>query len=39
MKISAGNQWVKLITNERDATINYLSPTNASGKLIFLLVE
>ena len=36
-KISAGNQWVKLITNERDATINHLSPTNASGKLDILV--
>ena len=36
-KISAGNKWVKLIINERDATINNLSPMNASGKLDILV--
>ena len=32
-KISNGNQWVKLIPNDKESSINLLSPAEVSGKL------
>jgi aspartate-semialdehyde dehydrogenase len=36
-KISNGNEWVKVISNNRDETIQNLSPTKVSGKLDILV--
>ena len=36
-KISNGNEWVKVIPNNRDETIHNLSPTKVSGKLDILV--
>jgi len=36
-KISNGNEWVKVISNNRDETIQNLSPAKVSGKLDILV--
>lgn len=36
-KISNGNDWVKLVPNDRENSIHNLSPTKASGKLDILV--